>query len=399
MEQRSIPFSPPDITEAEIQEVVDTLRSGWITTGPKTKEFERRVSAYCGTPKTVCFNSATAAMELALRLLGIGPEDEVITSAYTYSATCSVICHVGAKPVLIDVARGTFHMNYDQLEDAITERTKAIIPVDIGGVMCDYERILKIAEQKSYGFQPTNALQRAYGRPIVIADAAHSFGSMRGGKRSGNAADFTAFSFHAVKNLTTAEGGALTWKRHAEVDDEQVYKQLMLLALHGQSKDALAKLKPGAWEYDILFPGYKCNMTDVMASIGLRQLDRYEAMNERRRDIMRRYDAAFLPLGFESLQHAGTDIRSNGHLYRLRPLGYGEKERNDLIQRMAESGIATNVHFKPLPMHKAYKAMGFDMGNFPNAYNQYKNEITLPNHTLLSDEDVGYVIRALKEGI
>lgn len=394
-EKRNIPFSPPDITDREIEEVVATLRSGWITTGPKTKTFEARIAAYCGTPKTVCLNSATAAMELTLRLLGIGPGDEVITSAYTYTASCSVICHVGARPVLVDVEKDTFHLDYNLLADAITEKTKAIIPVDIGGVMCDYGQVLAAAKAKRRLFRSKNKLQAAYGRPVVLADAAHSFGSTRDGIKSGAAADFTAFSFHAVKNLTTAEGGAVTWKSCAGISDEALYKQLTLWALHGQSKDAQAKLQPGAWEYDIVFPGYKCNMTDIMASIGLRQMDRYEAMNQRRREIIRQYDAAFQPIGLKSLQHEGEGQCSNGHLYMLRVPGYQEDRRNALIMRMAEAGIATNVHFKPLPMFSAYKSLGFSIKDFPNAFAQYKNEITLPSYTKLSDEEVNYIIDTL----
>lgn len=390
--KKNIPFSPPDITEAEIAEVAEALRSGWITTGPRTKEFERRIASYCGTGKAVCLNSATACMELALRQLGIGPGDEVITTAYTYTASASVVCHVGAKVVLVDTAPDSFEMDYDRLADAITERTKAVIPVDLGGIVCDYDRVYAAVESKRALFRPANELQKAFGRVIVLADAAHAFGAQRHGRRCGSIADFTSFSFHAVKNLTTAEGGALTWRPIAGVDDEWLYKQFQLLSLHGQSKDALAKTQLGAWEYDIVSPAYKCNMTDIMAGLGLAQLERYPAMLERRRRIIGRYDEALAGCGVQVLDHYGADHASSGHLYLVRLLGRDVAERNDAIVRMAERGIACNVHYKPLPMMTAYKALGFDIADYPNAYDQYRNEVTLPLHTRLSDEDVEYVI-------
>jgi len=390
--KKNIPFSPPDITEAEIAEVAEALRSGWITTGPRTKEFERRIASYCGTGKAVCLNSATACMELALRQLGIGPGDEVITTAYTYTASASVVCHVGAKVVLVDTAPDSFEMDYDRLADAITERTKAVIPVDLGGIVCDYDRVYAAVESKRALFRPANELQKTFGRVIVLADAAHAFGAQRHGRRCGSIADFTSFSFHAVKNLTTAEGGALTWRPIAGVDDEWLYKQFQLLSLHGQSKDALAKTQLGAWEYDIVSPAYKCNMTDIMAGLGLAQLERYPAMLERRRRIIGRYDEALAGCGVQVLYHYGADHASSGHLYLVRLLGRDVAERNDAIVRMAERGIACNVHYKPLPMMTAYKALGFDIADYPNAYDQYRNEVTLPLHTRLSDEDVEYVI-------
>ncbi|GFR36004.1 DegT/DnrJ/EryC1/StrS family aminotransferase [Thermobrachium celere] len=391
-----IPFSPPDITQLEIDEVVDTLKSGWITTGPKTKLFEKQIAEYCNTSKAVCLNSATAAMEMTLRLLGIGPGDEVITSAYTYSASASVIYHVGAKIVLVDTAKDSFHIDYEKLEQAITEKTKAIIAVDIAGVMCDYDKIFKIVEDKKYLFKPTNKLQEAIGRIIVIADAAHSFGAIYKGRKSGEVADFTSFSFHAVKNLTTAEGGAVTWRDIEGIDNEYIYKQLMLLSLHGQSKDALAKTKPGAWEYDILYPAYKCNMTDIMASLGLAQLKRYSKILERRREIIEMYDKALLNDKITALRHYGDDFSSSGHLYLARLIGKDEDYRNWVIEKMAEKGIATNVHYKPLPMLTAYKNLGFDIKDYPNAYEMYRNEITLPLNTLLTNEQIEYVINILK---
>ncbi|WP_417013421.1 DegT/DnrJ/EryC1/StrS family aminotransferase [Alistipes sp.] len=390
--KKNIPFSPPDITEAEIAEVAEALRSGWITTGPRTKEFERRIARHCGTGKAVCLNSATACMELALRQLGIGPGDEVITTAYTYTASASVVCHVGARVVLVDTAPDSFEMDYDRLADAITERTKAVIPVDLGGVVCNYDRIYAAVESKRSLFRPANELQEAFGRVIVLADAAHAFGAQRHGLRCGAIADFTSFSFHAVKNLTTAEGGALTWRPIAGVDDEWLYKQFQLLSLHGQSKDALAKTQLGAWEYDIVSPAYKCNMTDIMAAIGLAQLERYPAMLERRRQLIGRYDEALAGRGVQVHDHYGADHASSGHLYLVRLLGRDVAERNDAIVRMAERGIACNVHYKPLPMMTAYKALGFDIADYPNAYGQYRNEVTLPLHTCLSDEDAAYVI-------
>lgn len=393
---RNVPFSPPDISETEIQGVVEALKSGWITTGPRTKEFERRIAEFCGTNKAVCLNSATACEESILRLLGIGEGDEVITSAYTYTASASPIVHVGAKVVLVDVAEDSFEMDYDKLEAAITEKTKAIVPVDLGGVICDYERIYEIVERKKELFHPENEIQKAIGRIAVVADAAHAFGAKKklGGewKMCGSIADFTSFSFHAVKNLTTAEGGALTWKEIPGIDDEWIYKQFMLLSLHGQSKDALAKTKLGAWEYDILSPAYKCNMTDIMAAIGLAQMDRYEGLLKRREEIIETYDRALKPLGIQVLDHYGEDHRSTGHLYLTRIPGIDRETANQIIEKMAEAGIATNVHYKPLPLLTAYKNLGFRMEDHPNAYKQFENEITLPLHTLLSDEDVEYVV-------
>jgi dTDP-4-amino-4,6-dideoxygalactose transaminase len=394
-----IPFSPPDITQLEIDEVIDTLKSGWITTGPKTKFFEKKIAEYCNTSKAVCLNSATAAMEMTLRLLGIGEGDEVITSAYTYTASASVIHHVGAKIVLVDTAKDSFHIDYDAIADAITERTKAIIPVDIAGVMCDYDIVFEVVNRKKDLFKPSNEIQKAIGRVIVLADAAHSFGATYKGKQSGEVADFTCFSFHAVKNLTTAEGGAVTWRDISGIDNEEIYNQFMLLSLHGQSKDALAKTKLGAWEYDIVYPAYKCNMTDIMASLGLVQLKRYSEILERRKQIIEMYDKALLSDKVDALKHYGQDFSSSGHLYLVRLLGKDEAYRNKVIEKMAEKGIATNVHYKPLPMHTAYKNIGFDIKDYPNAFDMYKNEITLPLHTLLSDEDVEYVIDSLKEVI
>lgn len=395
----NIPFSPPDITEMEINEVVDTLKSGWITTGPKTKLFERKIAEYTNTSRAVCLNSATAAMELTLRLLGIGEGDEVITSAYTYTASASVIHHVGAKIVLVDAAKDSYQMDYEKLEQVITERTKAIIPVDIAGVMCDYDRIFEIVEKKRHLFKPRNKFQDKIGRVVVLADAAHSFGSTYKGRKSGEIADFTCFSFHAVKNLTTAEGGAVTWRDISGIDNEEIYKQFMLLSLHGQSKDALAKAKIGGWEYDIVFPGYKCNMTDIMASLGLSQLQRYPTLLKRRREIIKLYNHGLKGCNVDILEHFGNEYSSNGHLYMVRLLGKNEADRNNVIIQMAQKGIATNVHFKPLPLLTAYKNMGFDIEDYPNAYAQYANEITLPLHTMLSNEDVKYICESLKKAI
>lgn len=398
---RNVPFSPPDISEAEIQGVVEALKSGWITTGPRTKEFERRIAEFCGTNKAVCLNSATACEESILRLLGIGEGDEVITSAYTYTASASPIAHVGAKIVLVDTAKDSFEMDYEKLEEAITEKTKVIVPVDLGGVICDYDRIFEIVERKKELFHPENEIQKAIGRIAVVADAAHAFGAKKklGGewKMCGSIADFTSFSFHAVKNLTTAEGGALTWKEIPGIDDEWIYKQFMLLSLHGQSKDALAKTKLGAWEYDILSPAYKCNMTDIMAAIGLAQMDRYEGLLKRREEIIKIYDRALKPLGIQVLDHYGEDHRSTGHLYLTRIPEIKREVANQIIEKMAEYGIATNVHYKPLPLLTAYKNLGFRMEDYPNAYKQFENEITLPLHTLLSDEDVEYVVEKFVE--
>ena len=389
---KKIPFSPPDMSEAEINEVAEALRSGWITTGPKTKEFERLIAMCCQTEQAVCLNSATACMELILRVLGVGPGDEVITSAYTYTATASVTCHVGAKVVMVDTALDSFEMDYDKLADAITERTKVVLPVDLAGVVCDYDKIFAAVESKKHLFSPVNDIQKAYGRVIVLADAAHAFGAKWHGKMCGEIADFTSFSFHAVKNLTTAEGGALTWRNHDGVDNESLYKQFQLLSLHGQNKDALAKTRLGAWEYDIVAPYYKCNMTDVMAGIGLAQLKRYPEMLYRRRQIIERYNEGLKGCDVQVLDHFGDDHSSSGHLYLVRLLGEDVEYRNAVIERMAERGIACNVHYKPLPMMTAYKNLGFDIVDYPNAYNQYHNEITLPLHTSLTNEDVEYVI-------
>jgi len=394
--KRNIPFSPPDVTDAEIDEVIKAMKSGWITTGPRTKEFEKRIAQYIGTNKAVCLNSATAAMELTLRILGIGPGDEVITSAYTYTASASVIDHVGAKIVLVDTAPDSFEMDYSKLSEAITEKTKAIISIDIAGKMCDYDTIYEIVESKKELFKANNQLQQLFNRVIVMTDAAHAFGSVRNGLKCGQVADFTCFSFHAVKNLTTAEGGAVVWSRDLGLDDEWLYKQFMLYSLHGQSKDALAKTQKGAWEYDIVYPAYKCNMTDIMAGFGLIQLKRYESLLKKRKEIIKTYDKALLPLGIHSLQHYNEDFSSSGHLYLTRIPGINEAKRNQIIVKMAEAGIACNVHYKPLPMFTAYRNLGFDIKDFPNSYNQYVNEITLPLHTLLSNEDVEYVIENLK---
>ena len=389
---KKIPFSPPDMSEAEINEVAEALRSGWITTGPKTKEFERLIAMCCQTDQAVCLNSATACMELILRVLDVGPGDEVITSAYTYTATASVTCHVGAKVVMVDTAPDSFEMDYDKLADAITEKTKVVLPVDLAGVVCDYDKIFAAVESKKHLFSPANDIQKAYGRVIVLADAAHAFGAKWHGKMCGEIADFTSFSFHAVKNLTTAEGGALTWRNHDGVDNESLYKQFQLLSLHGQNKDALAKTRLGAWEYDIVAPYYKCNMTDVMAGIGLAQLKRYPEMLYRRRQIIERYNEGLKGCDVQVLDHFGDDHSSSGHLYLVRLLGEDVEYRNAVIERMAERGIACNVHYKPLPMMTAYKNLGFDIVDYPNAYNQYHNEITLPLHTSLTNEDVEYVI-------
>ena len=392
MSIKKIPFSPPDITESEVYLVSEALRSGWITTGPKTKEFERLIAMCCQTDQAVCLNSATACMELILRVLGVGPGDEVITSAYTYTATASVTCHVGAKVVMVDTAPDSFEMDYDKLADAITEKTKVVLPVDLAGVVCDYDKIFAAVESKKHLFSPVNDIQKAYGRVIVLADAAHAFGAKWHGKMCGEIADFTSFSFHAVKNLTTAEGGALTWRNHDGVDNESLYKQFQLLSLHGQNKDALAKTRLGAWEYDIVAPYYKCNMTDVMAGIGLAQLKRYPEMLYRRRQIIERYNEGLRGCDVQVLDHFGDDHSSSGHLYLVRLLGEDVEYRNSVIERMAERGIACNVHYKPLPMMTAYKNLGFDIVDYPNAYNQYHNEITLPLHTSLTNEDVEYVI-------
>jgi len=396
MERRNIQFSPPDISEAEIEEVCEALRSGWITTGPRTKELEKRLAAFCHTDKLVCLNSATAAEELNLRVLGIGAGDEVIVPAYTYTATAAAVIHVGAKLVFIDSQKDSTEMDYDAMEAAINEKTKAVIAVDLGGIIADYGRIYEAVERKKNLFTPKTDIQKALGRVAVLADAAHSLGANRDGKKAGEIADFTSFSFHAVKNFTTAEGGAATWRHIDGVDDEALYKQYQLLSLHGQSKDALAKTKLGAWEYDIVAPYYKCNMTDIMAAIGLRQLDRYAGLLERRKQIIARYDEMCDELGVMHLNHYGEHHNGSGHLYLTRVPGIGDEQRREIIIKMAEQGIATNVHYKPLPMMTAYKAYGWDIKDFPNAYAYYENLITLPLHTLLSDDDVEYVVENFK---
>lgn len=388
---KNIPFSPPDITDEEINEVIDTLKSGWITTGPKTKEFEKRIAKYCHTDKAICLNSQTSCQEMTLRVLGIGPGDEIITSSYTYTASASVIEHIGAKIVLVDTKKDSYEMDYDKLESAITEKTKAIIPVDIAGVMCDYDKIFKIVEKKKKLFVPNNDIQKLYGRIIVCADGAHSFGATYKGKTSGSVADFTSFSFHAVKNLTTAEGGAVTWKNIEGLDNDWLYKQFMLLSLHGQSKDALSKTKAGSWEYDILMPAYKCNMTDIMASIGLAQLKRYPSLLKKRRKFIELYESLLDKDKIEIIKHYNENGNSSGHLLLTRVKGISEKERNEIIVKLAENGISSNVHYKPLPMHTAYKKLGFDIKDYPNAYNMYENEITLPLHTKLSSNDIKYI--------
>lgn len=392
--RRNIPFSPPDMSMAEANEVRDAILSGWITTGPRTKEFEKMISMCCNTENAVCLNSATACMEMALRVLGVGPGDEIIVPAYTYTATASVGVHVGASLVMVDVAENSFEMDYSKIAEAITERTKVIIPVDLGGVICDYDKIFEAVESRRELFKPSNEIQKAFGRVIVLADAAHAFGAKWHDKMCGEIADFTSFSFHAVKNLTTAEGGALTWRNIPGVDNGWIYKQFQLLSLHGQNKDALAKTQLGAWEYDIIAPNYKCNMTDIMAGIGLAQLKRYPEMLVRRRAIINMYDKAIKESGInvQLLNHYGSDHSSSGHLYLVRLLDKGIEERNETIVRMAERGIACNVHYKPLPMMTAYKQLGFDIKDYPNAYNQYCNEITLPLHTCLKDEDVEYIL-------
>lgn len=390
---KKILFSPPDITNQEVEEVADALRSGWITTGPRTKKFENLIAEYCHTEKAVCLNSATACMELILRVLGVGPGDEVIVPAYTYTATASVVAHVGATIVMIDTAPNSYEMDYQAVAAKITERTKVIMPVDLAGVICDYKVLYEIVEAKRALFKPNNGIQEVFGRVIILADAAHAFGAQQNGRMCGEIADFTSFSFHAVKNLTTAEGGALTWRNIKGIDNEWLYKQFQLLSLHGQSKDALAKTQLGAWEYDIVSPAYKCNMTDIMASIGLVQLSRYANILDRRREIIEKYNTAFSKLNIQVLEHFSDNHASSGHLYLVRMLGKDVAYRNDVILKMAEQGIACNVHYKPLPMMTAYKQLGFDIKDYPNAYCMYQNEITLPLHTCLSDDDIEYVIK------
>lgn len=402
LEPRKVPFSPPDISKFEIQEVVEALQSGWITTGPRTKELEKRLAEFCHTEKVVCLNSATASEEMNLRILGVGPGDEVIVPAYTYTASASAAIHCGATVIFVDSQKNgdskthSPEMDYDAMEAAITERTKAIIPVDLGGIMCDYERIFQVVENKKNIFKPSNAIQEALGRVAIVSDCAHALGASRHGKMAGEVADFTSFSFHAVKNFTTAEGGASTWNV-PNVDGEELYKKYQLLSFHGQNKDALAKTKLGAWEYDIIGPWYKCNMTDIMAAIGLRQLDRYPGLLERRKEIIKKYDEVCDELGVFHLQHYGEDYTSSGHLYLTRIPGVDEEQRNEIIEKMAEKVVATNVHYKPLPMMTAYKAYGWDIKDFPNAYDFYHNLITLPLHTKLSDDDVDYVVKCFAE--
>ena len=387
----NIPFSPPDITDKEIEEVIAALKSGWITTGPKTKELERRISEYCNTDKTVCLSAATTALEMTLRLLGIKEGDEVIVPAYTYTATCSVICHVGATPVMVDSQKDREEMDYSMMADAITEKTKVIIPVDIAGILCDYDRIFEIIEDKKELFEADNEIQGKFNRIIVLADCAHGFGAIKDGKKAGSLADFTCFSFHAVKNLTTAEGGAVTWKDHDGLDNEKIYKDYQILSLHGQTKDALEKTQKGSWEYDILLPAYKCNMTDVQAGIGLGQLERYDSMLARRHEIIAKYDEAFKDSKVIIPQHNTETSKSSGHLYLTRIEGISMEDRNEIIVKMEERGISTNVHYKPLPLLTAYKNLGFDIKDYPNAYGLFENEISLPIYSKLTDEEVDYI--------
>ncbi len=397
MKKYNIPFSPPDISEEEINEVIDTLKSGWITTGPKTKELERRLSEFTNTPKTVCLNSATAALELTLRVLGIGEGDEVIVPAMTYTASCSVIYHVGAKAVIVDIAEDSHEMDYDALADAITENTKAVIPVDLAGIPCDYDRIFEVVESKRHLFKANSEYQEKLGRVAVVADGAHALGSTYKGEKIGSVADFTTFSFHAVKNFTTAEGGSVTWKENENFDNEELYREYQIYSLHGQTKDALAKTKAGSWEYDIVIPGYKCNLTDIAASIGLVQLDRYPKLLERRENIISQYNKGFEGTRITALSHNSEDYKSCGHLYITHVEGATFEQRGEIIVKMAERGISCNVHYKPLPLLTAYKNLGFDIENYPNAYNYYVKEITLPLHTRLSDEDVAVIISNFKE--
>ena len=393
----NIPFSPPDISDKEIEEVVAALKSGWITTGPKTKEFERKISEYCNTEKTVGLSAATTALEMTLRLLGIGKGDEVIVPAYTYTATCSVVCHVGATPVMVDSQKDRQEMDYDLMAEAITDKTKVIIPVDIAGILCDYDRIFEIIENIKELFKADNELQEAFNRIIVVADCAHGFGAIKDGKKAGSIADFTCFSFHAVKNLTTAEGGAVTWKNHEGLDNEKIYKQYQILSLHGQTKDALEKTQKGSWEYDILLPAYKCNMTDIQAGIGLGQIERYDSMLARRHEIIDKYDAAFKDSKVIIPQHKTKSSKSSGHLYLARIKDITPEQRNEIIIKMEERGISTNVHYKPLPLLTAYKNLGFDIKDYPNAHNLFKNEISLPIYSKLTDEEVDYITENLLE--
>ena len=391
----NIPFSPPDISEEEIEEVISALKSGWITTGPKTKEFEKRITEYCGSDRTVCLSAATTALEMTLRVLGIGEGDEVIVPAYTYTASCSVIYHVGATPVMVDSQIDRQEMDYSKLGDAITEKTKAIIPVDLAGILCDYDKIYDIIESKKDLFKPNNDLQEAFNRIIVVADSAHGFGAVRDDKKSGSIADFTCFSFHAVKNLTTAEGGAVTWRDHDGIDSEKLYKEYQIYSLHGQTKDALEKTQKGSWEYDILIPAYKCNMTDIQAGIGLAQLSRYDSMLKRRHEIVRRYDEGFKDSKVITPVHFTENSASSAHLYLTRLNGLSLEERNEIIVKMEEAGISTNVHYKPLPLLTAYKNLGFDIKDYPNAYHLFENELSLPIYSTLTDEEVDYIIENL----
>ena len=391
----NIPFSPPDISEEEIEEVISALKSGWITTGPKTKEFEKRITEYCGSDRTVCLSAATTALEMTLRVLGIGEGDEVIVPAYTYTASCSVIYHVGATPVMVDSQIDRQEMDYSKLGDAITEKTKAIIPVDLAGILCDYDKIYDIIESKKDLFKPNNDLQEAFNRIIVVADSAHGFGAVRDDKKSGSIADFTCFSFHAVKNLTTAEGGAVTWRKHDGIDSEKLYKEYQIYSLHGQTKDALEKTQEGTWEYNILIPAYKCNMTDIQAGIGLAQLSRYDSMLKRRHEIVRRYDEGFKDSKVITPVHFTENSASSAHLYLTRLNGLSLEERNEIIVKMEEAGISTNVHYKPLPLLTAYKNLGFDIKDYPNAYHLFENELSLPIYSTLTDEEVDYIIENL----
>ncbi len=397
MEKRVIPFSPPDISELEIQEVCEALRSGWITTGPRTKQLEKNLAEFCHVNRLVCLNSATAAEELNLCVLGIGEGDEVLVPAYTYTSSASAVIHTGATVRFVDSQPGNCQMDYDAMEAAITEKTKAIVAVDLGGIPCDYNRIYEAVERKKALFRPANAVQEAIGHVAVVADSAHALGASRQGKMAGQLADFTSFSFHAVKNFTTAEGGAATWRPIPGIDDEDLYHQYQLLSLHGQSKDALSKTQLGAWEYDIVGPWYKCNMTDIMAAIGLKQLERYPGLLARRKEIISRYDTMCNELGVQHLEHYTDEVTSSGHLYLTKIPGITTAQRNEIIRKLAERGIATNVHYKPLPMMTAYKALGWDIKDFPNAYAYYQNLITLPLHTKLSDEDVDYVIAGFQD--
>lgn len=396
---KTIPFSPPDMTKAEVKAASEAVLSGWITTGPKTKQLEKVIANFCNVPNCVCLNSQTACSEMTLRLLGVGPGDEVLLPAYTYTATCSVVCHVGATPILIDSQKDCVEMDYDQLEKKITNKTKVIIPVDLGGVPCDYDRIFQIVNSKKELFKPKNNIQKAFGRIVVLADSAHSLGARYKGRMIGSVADFSSFSFHAVKNMTTAEGGAVTWNDIPGVDSRELYHKYQLLSLHGQSKDALSKTKLGSWEYDIVGTWYKCNMTDILASIGLSQMKRYEQILKRRQGIVSKYNQGLSNLDVLLLNHLDEERKSSCHLYIVRLNGFSLEQRNRFIELMAEEGVACNVHYKPLPMFTAYKELGFDINNYPNAYNLYKNEVTLPLHTCLSDNDVEQVINVFKKHI